>query len=108
MINNLKSFTQYSFRIYAINELGSSPKSPLLTIETLESGMLIRIEKIKNKVLILFFEVPLAMITDLTAILLNNSSMRITWIFENNDWQYLHGKFRTFAVTIYQNFSKNS
>ncbi len=38
MINNLKSFTQYSFRIYAINELGSSPKSESLTIETLESG----------------------------------------------------------------------
>ncbi len=38
---------------------------------------------------------------------MNNSSVRITWIFESNNLQLLNGKFRTFAVTIYENFSKN-
>ena len=37
-INNLKSFTQYTVRVYAMNELGASPKSDLLEIQTLESG----------------------------------------------------------------------
>ena len=37
-IHQLKSFTLYTFRVYAINELGSSPKSKTLTIKTFESG----------------------------------------------------------------------
>jgi hypothetical protein len=47
------------------------------------------------------------MIGDLTAGLLNSSTISITWTFEQEDFQLLNGKFRTFAVTIYQNFSKN-
>lgn len=47
------------------------------------------------------------MVTDLTGILVNSSSVQMTWIFENNDLQFLNGKFRTFAVTTYENFSKN-
>ncbi|CAF0794841.1 unnamed protein product [Rotaria sordida] len=88
-INNLKSFTQYTFVVYAINELGASPKSKSLTIQTSES-------------------VPLTIITDLTATLLNISSVLITWIFENHDFQFLNGKFRTFAVTIYENFNMST
>jgi len=89
-----------------MNELGPSPKSKPLTIQTLESGKFHIIE-IKIKFRKFFFKVPLATITDLTAILLNSSSVRIKWIFANNDSQFLNGKFRTFAVTIYENFSKN-
>jgi hypothetical protein len=37
-ISHLKSFIYYTFVIYAINELGSSPKSEPLKIQTLESG----------------------------------------------------------------------
>lgn len=37
-INNLKSFTLYSFVVYASNELGPSPKSKPITIQTLENG----------------------------------------------------------------------
>jgi len=37
-IDRLRSFTFYSFTIYAINELGSSPKSKSLQIQTSESG----------------------------------------------------------------------
>ncbi|CAF4516635.1 unnamed protein product [Rotaria sp. Silwood1] len=88
-INNLKSFTQYTFLIYAINELGASPKSKPFTIQTLESA-------------------PLAIITDLTATLLNTSSIHVTWIFENHDFQLLNGKFRAFAVTIYENFNMST
>ncbi|CAF4143011.1 unnamed protein product [Rotaria sp. Silwood2] len=84
-INQLKSFTYYTFVIYAINELGSSPKSKPLKIKTLES-------------------VPLAMIKDLTGSLLNSSTAYITWNFEQDDFQLLNGKFRTFIVTIYENF----
>ena len=51
--------------------------------------------------------VPRAMIADLTASLLNSSTVFITWNFELDDIQLLNGKFRTFAVTIYENFSKN-
>jgi len=50
--------------------------------------------------------VPLAMIRDLTASLLNSSTASITWTFEQDDFQLLNGKFRTFAVMIYENFSK--
>ncbi|CAF1443327.1 unnamed protein product, partial [Adineta steineri] len=89
MIENLKSSTQYTFIVYAINELGSSPKSQLLTIQTLES-------------------VPLVTIEDLQAILLNTSSVNITWAFENDDVQFLNGKFRTFAVTIYEYFNMST
>jgi len=38
VINHLKSFKQYSFLVYAKNELGLSPKSNLLTIQTLQYG----------------------------------------------------------------------
>ncbi|CAF2759126.1 unnamed protein product [Rotaria sp. Silwood2] len=88
-INNLKSFAQYTFLVYAMNELGASPKSKPLTIQTLES-------------------VPLATITDLTVTLLNMSSVRITWTFDNHDFQFLNGKFRTFAVTIYENYNMST
>ncbi len=46
------------------------------------------------------------MIRDLTASLLNSSTASITWTFEQDDFQLLNGKFRTFAVMIYENFSK--
>ena len=49
----------------------------------------------------------MVMVTDLSAILLNSSSIRVTWKLENDQLEYLNGKFRTFAVTIYENFSKN-
>jgi hypothetical protein len=38
VINQLKSFVYYTFVIYALNELGPSPKSKALKIQTLESG----------------------------------------------------------------------
>ncbi len=46
------------------------------------------------------------MIRDLTANLLNSSIASITWTFKHDDFHLLNGKFRTFAVTIYENFSK--
>lgn len=52
LINNLKSFTKYTFRVYAVNQLGSSPKSEPLTIQTLESG---KKKKIKFRKEIFFF-----------------------------------------------------
>ncbi|CAF3429449.1 unnamed protein product [Rotaria socialis] len=88
-INNLKSFTRYKFVVYATNEMGPSPKSKSLTIQTLES-------------------VPLATIMDLAAILLNSSSVLITWTLENLEFQLLNGKFRAFAVTIYENFNMST
>lgn len=47
------------------------------------------------------------MITDLKATLLNSSTAYMTWTFEQSDFQLLNGRFRTFAVTIYENFSKH-
>jgi hypothetical protein len=47
------------------------------------------------------------MIGDLTTSLFNSSTASITWTFEQDDFQLLNGKFRAFAVTIYENFSKN-
>jgi hypothetical protein len=47
------------------------------------------------------------MVTDLTGVLVNISSVRITWSLENNEFQFLNGKFRTFTVMIYENLSKN-
>ncbi|CAF3590109.1 unnamed protein product [Rotaria sordida] len=88
-ISQLKSFTYYTFVIYAINELGSSPRSKSLKIKTLES-------------------VPLAMIRDLTGTVLNSSTAYITWTFEQDDFQLLHGKFRAFIVTIYENFDMST
>ena len=38
-INDLKSSTGYNLVVYARNELGPSPKSQPLMIQTLESGM---------------------------------------------------------------------
>ena len=38
-IENLNSFSRYTFRVYAINQLGSSPKSDILTVQTLETGL---------------------------------------------------------------------
>ena len=37
-IDYLKSFTNYTIAIYAVNELGPSPKSKSLKIQTIESG----------------------------------------------------------------------
>ncbi|UJR35713.1 hypothetical protein I4U23_028463 [Adineta vaga] len=88
-INDLKSSTRYTFIVYAINELGPSPKSQPLTIQTLES-------------------VPLAMVKDLTAVLLNTTSVHLTWTFETNALQLLNGKFRVFAVTIYEHFNMST
>lgn len=103
----MNSFTQYTFRVYAFNELGASPKSQLLTLQTLENGKFFCHEdSIGEYLMCVAFAVPLTMISDLTAILWENSSVRITWSLTKNDWRYLHGKFRTFAVTVYINFSK--
>ncbi|CAF1446454.1 unnamed protein product [Adineta steineri] len=88
-IHQLKSFTYYTFMIYAINDLGPSPISDPLKIQTLES-------------------VPLAIIRDLTGSLLNSSTAYITWMFEQDDFQYLNGKFRTFAITTYENFNMST
>ncbi|CAF1590596.1 unnamed protein product, partial [Adineta ricciae] len=88
-INDLKSSTGYSLVVYARNEVGPSPKSQPLMIQTLES-------------------VPLAMITDLTAILLNTTSVHLTWTFENDAVQFLNGKFRAFAVAIYEQFNMST
>ncbi len=38
-INRLRSYTHYTFVIYAINDYGSSPKSEPLKIQTIESGI---------------------------------------------------------------------
>ncbi|CAF0823910.1 unnamed protein product [Rotaria sp. Silwood1] len=88
-ISQLKSYTYYTFVIYARNELGSSPKSKPLKIKTLESA-------------------PLAMIGDLTGTLLNSSTAYITWTFEQHGFQLLNGKFRTFVVTMYENFDMST
>ncbi|UJR10325.1 hypothetical protein I4U23_014531 [Adineta vaga] len=88
-IHQLKSFTNYTVVIYAINELGSSPKSNSLKIQTLEY-------------------VPLLLIDDLTATLLNSSTAYITWTFEKKNLPLLNGKFRTFAITIYENFNMST
>jgi hypothetical protein len=53
-INQLKSFTHYSFIIYAINELGSSPKSKALKIQTIESGRFNSLIKNNNFFFFLF------------------------------------------------------
>jgi len=47
-IDRLRSFTFYSFTIYAINELGSSPKSKSLQIQTSESGRILSIDLKEN------------------------------------------------------------
>lgn len=104
-INQLKSFTYYTVVIYAINDFGSSPKSEPLNIQTIESG---RFHSLIRLINFLCISVPLAMIVDLTGHLLNSSTAFITWTFSENDHQLLNGKFRTFAVTIYENFSKDS
>jgi hypothetical protein len=105
-INQLKSFTYYTFVVYAINELGASPKSQPVKIQTLESGKFYSL--IKTDLLFFCALVPLAMIRDLRASLLNSSTTYISWTFEQDDLQLLNGKFRTFAVIIYENFSKNT
>ncbi|CAF3435968.1 unnamed protein product [Rotaria socialis] len=88
-ISQLRSVTFYTFVIYAVNELGPSPKSKPLKIKTPES-------------------VPLAMIADLTATLYNSSTVYITWNIQQDEFQYLNGKFRTFAVTIYENLNMST
>lgn len=54
----------------------------------------------------ILISVPLLSITQLNSILLNSTTARITWIFEPNDFRLLNGKFRTYALTIYRDFSK--
>ncbi|CAF0912627.1 unnamed protein product, partial [Adineta ricciae] len=88
-IDYLKSFTNYTIAIYAVNELGPSPKSKSLKIQTIES-------------------VPLLIIDDLTATLLNSSTAHITWTVQQNNSQLLNGKFRTFSLTIYENFNMST
>lgn len=84
-----------------------SSKSETLRIQTIESGRYHQKMKIDSfLLLLLFISVPLAMVTDLTGHLLNSSTAAITWNFPENDHQILNGKFRTFAVTIYENFGK--
>jgi hypothetical protein len=51
--------------------------------------------------------VPFAMVEDLTSTLLNSSTAYITWSFEPSEFRLLNGKFRSFAVAIYEDFSKN-
>lgn len=77
-----------------------------MSIQTLENGTFDSdLNKIEDDQL--FLLVPLAIVTDLTAIVLNTSSVHLTWTFEKHDFHLLNGKFHTFAVTIYENFSKN-
>lgn len=46
------------------------------------------------------------MIADLTVTLLNSSTAHIKWNFQQEDFQHLNGKFRTFTVSIYKNFGR--
>ena len=55
----------------------------------------------------MFVSVPLAMVGHLMARLLNSSSLSISWTFPEDTHALLHGQFRTFIVSIYENFSKD-
>ena len=50
--------------------------------------------------------VPLAVVGDLTATLLNTSSVHVGWTIDRHQLQPLNGRFRNFALTFYQNYSK--
>jgi hypothetical protein len=105
-INQLNSFTDYTIAIYARTDFGVSSKSEILKIQTNENGRFNQRAK-DRLVLCLFILVPLARIADLTGHLLNSSTAFITWNFLVDDHRLLNGKFRAFAVTIYENFSRN-
>lgn len=55
-----------------------------------------------------FILVPLAMVGNLMARLVNSSSLSISWILPENAHELLHGQFRTFIVSIYENFSTDN
>lgn len=59
-VRDLEEFTEYSFRIYAVNEAGSSPASEPVTITTLE-------------------DVPSSGPINLTAHALSSSSVQVEW-----------------------------
>ena len=51
--------------------------------------------------------VPLAIVTDLTATLLNASTVFVSWTMDKTDIRLLNGRFRAFAVSIYENYSND-
>lgn len=52
--------------------------------------------------------VPLAIVGDLTTTLLNMSSVHLGWTVDRRQLQTLNGRFRNFALTFYQNYSKST
>ena len=94
--------------ISARNSLGSSPKSKSLIIRTLESGET-KFEEVKNLIFVSsFYVVPLVIVNDLTATLLNASTVFISWTIDKTDFHLLNGRFRTFSLSIYENYSKRT
>ena len=104
-MQDLQSYTEYLFIAYALNELGRSPPSTPLDVQTSESGTFL--ERLKHQILIVSSDlVPLVSITDLTGSLFTNNSIRLNWTVDHQNLDLLYGKFRTFTVIIYRNFSK--
>ena len=106
-IKQLMGFTDYTMVIHARNEFGVSAKSEALKIRTMESGRFVQTMKIEYHSF-LWISVPLAMVTDLTARLLDRSTAAITWNLPENAHSLLHGKLRAFAVTIYEHFDMST
>ena len=102
-LNDLNSFTIYTVIVSAKNKLGISPKSLPLVIQTLESG---NDGSIVSEEKMFFSAVPLALVGDLTATQLNMSTVHLGWTMDRDRLPALHGRFRTFALTFYQNYSK--
>ena len=46
VVNNLRPFTSYHVRVYAVNYAGTGPSSSPLTFETLEEGLHLFVKKI--------------------------------------------------------------
>ena len=54
-----------------------------------------------------FSQVPLATIVNLTASVSDVSTVAVVWELDKDYMRFLHGQFRTFAVVLYENYSKN-